>query len=233
MPAFSPILQLILHAVISHRVGFRNGHLHRGQASSSRLRPRDSKDTRERSAHKPRRPSGGSGVPSSSTNRPASSSPRSALLYSGYWSVERLQSVGRGGMAAFGVIESAAPKFAFRDHFLDVAKQLLRLGSELAVRELHQNVRHSSSARRACCGIAIRLFHLAVMDHADLFLRFGRLLPGGIEQDESLYSASACARPCEPPSRIPAIGIRQLRLRQIFAGVVGVHQRLQRQRATS
>ena len=46
---------------------------------------------------------------------------------------------------------------------------------------------------------------------------------------KSLYSASACARPCAPPSRIPAVGDGQLRLGQIFAGVVGVDQRVQRQ----
>ncbi len=46
---------------------------------------------------------------------------------------------------------------------------------------------------------------------------------------KSLYSASACARPCAPPSRIPAVGNGELRLGQIFAGVVGVDQRVQRE----
>ena len=46
---------------------------------------------------------------------------------------------------------------------------------------------------------------------------------------KSLYSASACASPWVPPSRIPAIGDGQLGLGQIFAGVVGVDQGLQRQ----
>ena len=46
---------------------------------------------------------------------------------------------------------------------------------------------------------------------------------------KSLYSASACANPWAPPSRIPAIGDGQLGLRQILAGVVGVHQGLQRE----
>ena len=49
---------------------------------------------------------------------------------------------------------------------------------------------------------------------------------------KSLYSASACAKPCVAALAEPAIGHQQLGLGQIFAGVVGVHQRLQRKPRT-
>ena len=129
-------------------------------------------------------------------------------------------------MAALVVIEDAHPHFGFGQHFLDVAQHLLGFRSELAVGELHQQLAAFLSARRAWLGSRSGLLHLLVVDHADLLLRFGGLLHGGIEQDEVLVLGFGLRQAVRAAFAIPAVGDGQLGLGQILAGVVGVDQRV-------
>ena len=66
------------------------------------------------------------------------------------------------------------------------------------------------------------------MDLADLFLRLGGFFHGRIEQDEVLVLGFGLRQTRRAALAIPAIGDRQLRLGQIFALVVGVDERVQR-----
>ena len=102
-------------------------------------------------------------------------------------------------------------------------------GANLLLGNCTSSCRHSSSARMGVHGVAVRLFHLPVMDHADLFLRLGGLFHGRIEQDEVLVLGFGLREPVGAALAIPAIGDGEFRLSQVFTGVVGVDQRLQRQ----
>ena len=74
-------------------------------------------------------------------------------------------------------------------------------GSELAVGELQHELLAFLLRAQGVHGVAIRLFHLLVVDVADLFLRFGGLFHRGIEQDEVLVLGFGLRQAVAPPSR--------------------------------
>ena len=78
-------------------------------------------------------------------------------------------------------------------------------------------------------GIAVGLLHLANMDLADFVLGFRRFFHGGIEQLEILVFGFGLRQALGAALPHPAIGDGQFGFGQIFAGIVGVDQRIQRQ----
>ena len=76
--------------------------------------------------------------------------------------------------------------------------------------------------------IAIRLFHLLHVNGANLFLSFCGLFHGGVEQNEILVFSFGLSHAVGSTFAEPAIGNGQLGFGHEFAGIVSVHQRLQR-----
>ena len=67
------------------------------------------------------------------------------------------------------------------------------------------------------------------MDVANRGLRLGRLFHVGVEQDEVLVFGLRLRQAVRAAFAEPAVGDGQFGLGQIFAGVVGIDQRIQRQ----
>src|ERR1035441_7899841 len=141
----------------------------------------------------------------------------------------RLEAVGGGREAALFLIQCAHAELAVGQHFLNVAQLLLRQGSELAVGELGHELLAFLLGAEGVHGVAVGLVHLLVVDVADLFLGFGGLFHGGIEQDEVLILGFGLRQSVTAAFAEPGVGDGQLGLGQIFAGVVGVDEVLQQQ----
>ena len=141
---------------------------------------------------------------------------------------QRLQAVCRCGIAALRVIERPAAHLAFGNHFLNFTKPLLSRRREFAVRKLNQQIAAFVLGAKGVVHIAVRLLHLPEMNHAHFLLCFGRFFQRGIEQNEVFILGFGLRQSVRAAFAEPAIGIRQLRFRQVLTGVVGVHQRLQR-----
>src|ERR1700733_4069678 len=92
--------------------------------------------------------------------------------------------VGGGGIITVLEIETAHQVLTFGKGFLNIAQKLFGLVDVLAVGELRDERATFVFGAESLRWVAIRLVHLLVMDLADLFLGFGRLFHGGIEQDE-------------------------------------------------
>src|ERR1019366_7440177 len=141
----------------------------------------------------------------------------------------RLEAVGGGREAALFLIQCAHAELAVGQHFLNVAQLLLRQGSELALGELGHELLAFLLGAEGVHGVAVGLVHLLVVDVADLFLGFGGLFHGGIEQDEVLILGFGLRQSVTAAFAEPGVGDGQLGLGQIFAGVVGVDEVLQQQ----
>src|ERR1019366_3207944 len=141
----------------------------------------------------------------------------------------RLEAVGGGREAALLLIQCAHAEFAIGQHLLNVAQLLLRQGSELAVGVCRDELFAFLLRAQRVHGVAIRLFHLLVVDVADLFLGFGGLFHGRIEQAEVLVFGFSLRQSVTAAFTEPSVGDGQLGLGQIFAGVVGVDEVLQQQ----
>ena len=141
----------------------------------------------------------------------------------------RLEAVGRRREAALFLIQRADTELAIGQHFLNVAQLLLCQGSELAVGELQNELLAFLLRAQGVHRVAIRLFHLLVVDVADLFLRLGGLFHRRVEQDEVLVLGFGLRQPVGAAFAEPGVGDGELGLGQIFARVVGVDQVLQQQ----
>ena len=141
----------------------------------------------------------------------------------------RLEAVGRGREAALLLIQGADAELAVGQHFLNVAQLLLRQGRELGVGELQDQLLAFLLRAQCVHRVAVRLFHLLVVDVADLFLGFGGLFHRGIEEDEVLVLGFGLRQPVAAAFAEPGVGDSEFGLGQIFAGVVSVDQVLQQQ----
>ena len=77
--------------------------------------------------------------------------------------------------------------------------------------------------------VAIGFFHLLVVNIADSLLRLGSLFHRRIEQNKILVLRFRLRQAMGAALAIPAVGDCQLGLRQVFARIVGIDQRLQSQ----
>ena len=102
-------------------------------------------------------------------------------------------------------------------------------GREFTVRELGQQVAALVVGAEGVRGVAVALIHQLKLHVADLLLGLGRFFHLRIEQNEVLVLRLGLREAVRAAFAEPAIGHQQLGLRQILAGVVGVHQRLQRE----
>ena len=97
-----------------------------------------------------------------------------------------LQAIGGGRKAALFVIERADAILAFGNRLLNIAQQLPHLRRKLGVGELREHLLAFLFGAHSLVDVPIRLLHLLVMDHADLFLALGRLFHRRVEQNEVL-----------------------------------------------
>ena len=111
---------------------------------------------------------------------------------------------------------------------MNFAQSVLPQRSELAVGELRQKQLALLFRAEGVFVIAVRLFHLLVVDVADLLLRFGRLFERRIKEYEIFIFRLRLGHSVRTTFTEPAIGNCQLCLSQEFACIVGVHQRVER-----
>ena len=97
-----------------------------------------------------------------------------------------LQAIGGGRKAALFVIERADAILAFGNRLLNIAQQLPHLRRKLGIGELREHLLAFLFGAHSLVDVPIRLLHLLVMDHADLFLAFGRLFHRRIKENEVL-----------------------------------------------
>ena len=137
------------------------------------------------------------------------------------------QAVGGCWKTALGVIKRSGAEFFVAQHFLRIAKHLLRLGKKLAVGELHGKLAALIFGALRLSIVPVGLFHLLVVDLADAPLRLGGFFHGWVKQDEVLVLGFRLRQTVGAALAIPAIGNGQLGLGEKFAGVVGIDQRIQ------
>ena len=87
---------------------------------------------------------------------------------------------------------------------------LFRERRKFAVRKLRQKLPAFGLRAYSLVLVAIRLFHLLVVDIANAVLRLRRFFHRGIEEDEVLIFRFGLSHPVCSALSIPAIGDRQL-----------------------
>src|SRR6185312_11254378 len=143
--------------------------------------------------------------------------------------------LGEIGVAAFGgrhgaavVIKLGGAVFLVGQNLLHVAEFLFGGLREFGIRELSDHRAAFVFGALTFGVVTIRLHHLLHVDIANLRLRLGGLFHARVEEDEILVFDFGLGEPVRVAFTEPAIGDRELGFRQIFAGVVGVDQRVQR-----
>ena len=222
------VFQLVLHAGHGHRIGLRHLSLHIFQALPGRIDKRRERIILHQTLirlHRLRLEARAHLVVGAAQHPQRLIGRRidRVLIHNA------LQTVRRRRVRTLGEVETRRAHLAFGFHFLNVTEQLLHTRRELGIRPLDQQLAALVFGAEGMLVVAIRLLHLAQMDRADLLLRFGGFLHGRVEQDEILVLRLGLRQAVGTAFAHPTVGDRQFGLRQEFAGVVGVDERVQRQ----
>ena len=139
------------------------------------------------------------------------------------------QASARGFIASANKIKSRHLEIALREHFLGLAQVLLGLRTQLAVGIFLQESLEFGFGLHGFGMVAVRLFHLAVMRHADLHLRVRGFVQEREESPEVGIFHDGLFQARRAAFLVIGIGDGKLCLGQVFAVRVGVDQGLQGQ----
>jgi len=125
------------------------------------------------------------------------------------------------------VIEPSDSKFAIRQHFLDLQQPLLGLGDQLAVGKLQDQIPILILGSLGVGVVAVRLFHLLILDVGNLQLRLSRFRHVGKECDEVFVFLFGLRQGSGAAFGVPGIAHRQFGARDEFRIGISIDQRLQ------
>ncbi len=100
---------------------------------------------------------------------------------------QRTQACNRRRIGLPKVVKPSNSEFAIRQHFLHLQQALLSLGYQLAVGELQDQIPVLILGALGVRVVAVRLFHLLILDVGNLQLRLSRFRHVGKERDVSRF----------------------------------------------